>query len=587
MSDIKLQPNVSGSGVTTISSANTNNSVIWTFPDTASNATIGYLSPPLSGSPITSPYTLATTDVGLTVVVEAGGAITVPDAVFSPGNKLTILNNSSTTVTLTMSITTAYLAGTNTDQASLSLATRGVANILFLSSTVCVVSGNVTGVAPPPPPPSTYLFSSTLHDQYRLTPNNIQISSTYDIYVLSDIYSSGSPPFFNQFRKAILCKFDSDANLVWYKQIDSLDNYAYQRGLAIDSVTGNIVVSSNSVNGVGSTTGYIYFDSSGAITNQTMIDNPGHSFGQVSIAFDGSGYLHSVGSSDEYSYGAAYIRLDPTGVLDFSASYASSGAMVDIAIENNNVFIAQIVDGNVSYKKLAVSKFTSSGTHVWTRQLDYGSDVDLNVNAIAVDSAENSYIASYFNDPSTSAVSLLLVAYDTSGVLLYQTKISDSNAYIRPTGIAISSSGVVVVEASVYNQSVAFAVGLFGFDASTGASLFQSVISPTSGYDNDVVSLTTRISSNALYAVGRQYGEVSSYNRAGIFLARLPLNNSLLGSYTIAGVTYAYTALSYTQTATSWIGSALTPTFNPLTLTQSSLSATTSVPTLATASVTL
>jgi hypothetical protein len=55
-----------------------------------------------------------------------------------------IFNNSSSSITLTMSITTAYIAGTDTDKNTMTLATRGVATILFISSTVCVVSGNVS-----------------------------------------------------------------------------------------------------------------------------------------------------------------------------------------------------------------------------------------------------------------------------------------------------------------------------------------------------------------------------------------------------------------------------------------------------------
>ena len=47
-------------------------------------------------------------------------------------------------VTITCSITTAYIAGTDADKATMTLATRGVATVLFLSGTVCVVNGNVS-----------------------------------------------------------------------------------------------------------------------------------------------------------------------------------------------------------------------------------------------------------------------------------------------------------------------------------------------------------------------------------------------------------------------------------------------------------
>lgn len=92
----------------------------------------------------TSSYTLATGDVGKYVQVGTGGSITIPDATFSEGDVVSIFNNTTGDVTLTCSITTAYVAGTDADAATMTLATRGVATVLFISGTVCVVTGNVS-----------------------------------------------------------------------------------------------------------------------------------------------------------------------------------------------------------------------------------------------------------------------------------------------------------------------------------------------------------------------------------------------------------------------------------------------------------
>jgi hypothetical protein len=99
---------------------------------------------PQSGSAKTGSYTLAVTDVGQFIEVGSGGSITVPDATFAAGDVVSIFNNTTGTVTLTMSITTAYIGGANVDEATIDLATRGVATILFISGTVCVVNGNVS-----------------------------------------------------------------------------------------------------------------------------------------------------------------------------------------------------------------------------------------------------------------------------------------------------------------------------------------------------------------------------------------------------------------------------------------------------------
>jgi hypothetical protein len=99
---------------------------------------------PQSGAAKTTSYTLATTDVGEFIEIGTSGAIVVPDAVFSAGDAVVLFNNTSGSITITLSITTAYQGGTDADKATLSLATRGVCNILFISGTVCVVTGNVS-----------------------------------------------------------------------------------------------------------------------------------------------------------------------------------------------------------------------------------------------------------------------------------------------------------------------------------------------------------------------------------------------------------------------------------------------------------
>jgi hypothetical protein len=115
-----------------------------TIPDAGANYSLGYLNVPQSGSDKTSSYTLALADIGEFVGVGTSGSITIPNSTFAAGDIVSIFNNTTGNITITCSITTAYVAGTNTDRDTLTLATRGVATILFISGTVCVVTGNVS-----------------------------------------------------------------------------------------------------------------------------------------------------------------------------------------------------------------------------------------------------------------------------------------------------------------------------------------------------------------------------------------------------------------------------------------------------------
>lgn len=99
---------------------------------------------PQSGAAKTSSYTLTTADVGEFINVSTGGSIVIPDATFSTGDVVSVFNNTSGSITITCTITTAYIGGTDVDKATVSLATRGVCTILFISGTVCVITGNVS-----------------------------------------------------------------------------------------------------------------------------------------------------------------------------------------------------------------------------------------------------------------------------------------------------------------------------------------------------------------------------------------------------------------------------------------------------------
>ena len=113
------------------------------FSEGGSGYKIGYRNIP-DGGPKNTSYTLATSDVGKYIQITSGGSITIPDGTFANGDAVSLFNNSNANVTVTCTITTAYIAGTDTDKANVSLATRGVATVLFANANVCVITGNVS-----------------------------------------------------------------------------------------------------------------------------------------------------------------------------------------------------------------------------------------------------------------------------------------------------------------------------------------------------------------------------------------------------------------------------------------------------------
>jgi len=105
---------------------------------------VGFRNVPQSGSDKTTSYTLLTSDVGKFIGVGTSGSITIPNSTFAAGDIISLFNNTTGNITITCTITTAYIGGVNTAKSTMTLATRGVATILFISGTVCVVNGNVS-----------------------------------------------------------------------------------------------------------------------------------------------------------------------------------------------------------------------------------------------------------------------------------------------------------------------------------------------------------------------------------------------------------------------------------------------------------
>jgi uncharacterized protein YodC (DUF2158 family) len=88
-------------------------------------------------------YTLVLTDRGKLVNATNAGPsnFTVPNAIFSAGNVVTILNNSSTAMTITQGASMTMYNCANSATGNRTLAGRGVATIVFTASNQCYISG--------------------------------------------------------------------------------------------------------------------------------------------------------------------------------------------------------------------------------------------------------------------------------------------------------------------------------------------------------------------------------------------------------------------------------------------------------------
>jgi hypothetical protein len=105
---------------------------------TAVSDAVGELRTIVQNSKATS-YSLLATDAGKHIYTDSG--VTVPSGVFSVGQAVSIVNNSTSSITITQGgSVTMYLAGTSTT-GNRTLAQKGLATVLCVASNTFIIVG--------------------------------------------------------------------------------------------------------------------------------------------------------------------------------------------------------------------------------------------------------------------------------------------------------------------------------------------------------------------------------------------------------------------------------------------------------------
>jgi len=105
---------------------------------------VGYKNLPASSTKTTT-YNPVASDAGKIIILGSGGNVTLTAGVFAAGDAFSIFNNTSSTITCNVqAVTTVYKSGFDTDVSTFDLSTRGIATIVFITSTVALVSGSIT-----------------------------------------------------------------------------------------------------------------------------------------------------------------------------------------------------------------------------------------------------------------------------------------------------------------------------------------------------------------------------------------------------------------------------------------------------------
>jgi uncharacterized delta-60 repeat protein len=178
------------------------------------------------------------------------------------------------------------------------------------------------------------------------------------------------------------------------------------------------------------------------------------------IAVDAAGNSYVVGyttSEGAGSYDVIIAKYGDTGDLYWQRTFGTTdsnfGAGIAVDPAGNVYVVGNTPIGLVPERDLVIAKYDTYGASQWQRTLgrlasEFGT-------GIAVDATGNAYVVGYTNSIGVGGYDLLIVKYDTAGVLQRQTTLGGTGID-RGAGIALGPGGQVFVVAGITSQGQGF-----------------------------------------------------------------------------------------------------------------------------------
>ena len=405
-------------------------------------------------------YTVTTTNVddGTTLYYSLSGTATAAD--FNPASLTGSFTISSDTGTFTITIATdavtdpaeTFTASVRTDSTS--------GEIVATSSQV-----TITDVVPP----ESY-YSVVFGG------NNSEFMSGLAIDGSGNLYSSGyCSSFGSGSYSLLLVKFDEDGVVQWGRSLGtSNQEYTTSEGesVATDS-SGNVYMSGRSKSFSPTRAVYAKYNSSGVLQWQRSI----------SQTTDGGVAVDN--SDDVYAFGTNYIlKSNSSGTEQWQRTTQSNTKWRAAAFDSSNNLHLTGNYGN----NLIVTKFNSSGTEQFTRQLSLSSRY-VDGRGIGVDSSGNIYVSGSFRPTSggNNNNGIVFAKWNSSGVLQWNRKLDTASLEDFGDALAIDSSDNIYITGSA-GATGSYTPGFVAKYNSSGTIQWQRTFSksgsPSGNYSN-------------------------------------------------------------------------------------------------------
>jgi len=399
--------------------------------------------------------------------------------------------------------------------------------------------------------------------------NDIGFSTAIDsggnIYVAGQTGSSGAGS--NDFA---IAKFDSSLTIQWQRTFGGTgDDIAYS--LTLDSSDNVYVVGQTDSAGPARESILIAkYNSSGTIQWQRVLGGTLPEMGK-GVTTDSSGNVYIVAESRSAS-GANHsfyvAKYNSSGTIQWQRMLEGGnnyGYGIAIGSSNDVYAVGATSIAFVSVNRFQIVKYNSSGTLQWQRMLS-GSDPDT-AYAITLDSSDNIYAVGETRSAGAGQQDFLIAKYNSSGTIQWQRILGASGSDL---GLSVSVDSLGDVYAAILAEPTGSGnTTVIAKYNSSGTIQWQRKLGGTSYAETNSIAIDAN---DDLHLLGRTYSAGAGSN--DFFLATLPNDGSLTGTYTLDGVDFDYEVSSLTAATSSLTASTSTVTASSASMTSSTTSLT-------------
>lgn len=382
-------------------------------------------------------------------------------------------------------------------------------------------------------------------------PKSMAVDSSGNMYYVGYAYAYPGGTDFSQ----NIVKYSSSGEIVWQRKIDTsgINDVAYS--VSVDS-SGNVYVFGfGNANTYGT---YIKYNSSGVLQWQKRLTDAFIYVLPLDSAIDSSGNLYIAGQTYNNStnnYDGLVVKFDSSGAITWQRRVYSNNAEVftGIALDSSsNVYLSGITVRSGAANKGVVFKYNSSGTLQWQRE--FSSLDTVAAEGIVCDSTGAVYVVSFYSDSGGGTKFGSLIKYNSSGVLQWQTKTtylaypvsSSTNANAMSLAVDSSDNIYVISTSSQYTTSGGTVYGspnLIQKFNSSGTQQWARNFN-LDNYIGDGLA-TIAINGNDYYI----YFTASFGAAKSTIGAKLPIDGSKAGQYSVGPVNVTYNAVTTTVTS--------------------------------------